>query len=207
MKTVYVESDVGVGSGVLLFYSDSPQGYYVLTNAHVIAYYDENADRYYYANYIKVKFYDGRMAYANRLALVQGFYNNPYDLSLLFVPVSTDKKYPTAQYEDDYLPSVGDKVLAVGHPQGLEFSVSRGIVSATREYECKRTDLFCYGKVIQTDAAINPGNSGGGLWDYATLRLLGINSYKLQESEGLNFAISMVQYTRIQDMFKWYNLD
>jgi len=74
----------------------------------------------------------------------------------------------------------GDEVIAVGHPLGLGFSVTRGIVS------CRARSF--HGKVfIQTDAAINPGNSGGALLDTSG-RLVGINTFLLQ-GQGLNFAI------------------
>ena len=52
-------------------------------------------------------------------------------------------------------PNVGTEVIAIGAPSGLEFSVSRGIVSSLREK----------GNIVQTDAAVNPGNSGGPLRD------------------------------------------
>ncbi|MFQ5474893.1 MAG: S1C family serine protease [Candidatus Nanoarchaeia archaeon] len=82
------------------------------------------------------------------------------------------------------LPETGTPVAAIGHPQGLEYSVSQGIVSATREYN------FGLMEVVQTDAAINGGNSGGGLFDLKTGRMLGINSFVQTDSEGLAFAIS-----------------
>ncbi len=75
----------------------------------------------------------------------------------------------------------GEEVFALGHPLGLSFTVTRGIVSArAREF---RGQIY-----IQTDAAINPGNSGGPLLDRRG-RLLGINTFLLTSSIGLNFAI------------------
>jgi S1-C subfamily serine protease len=74
----------------------------------------------------------------------------------------------------------GDEVIALGHPLGLGFSVTRGIVSC-------RSRSFRGQEFIQTDAAINPGNSGGALLDVAG-RLIGINTFLLQ-GQGLNFAI------------------
>ena len=74
--------------------------------------------------------------------------------------------------------NVGSDVIAIGAPSGLEFSVSRGIVSSLREK----------GNIVQTDAAVNPGNSGGPLLDKKGC-VIGMNTFILEESEGLNFAV------------------
>jgi serine protease Do len=75
----------------------------------------------------------------------------------------------------------GDDVFAVGHPLGLSFTVTKGIISArSREYDGQT--------YIQTDTAINPGNSGGPLLD-ARGRLVAINTFLLRGASGLNFAI------------------
>jgi serine protease Do len=160
--------------------------------------YDSSTDTKYAPQYVRVKFYDGRVGYANELAYDQ----EGYDFVLLHVPSSGS--YPTASFDPAYAPSDGDKVVAVGNPYGLEFSVTQGTVSGIRDMGCL-TD-YCYGAVIQTDTAINPGNSGGGLWDYSSGDLLGINSLGLTQAEGLNFAISMYQYDKIKDTFSWSSL-
>ncbi|MDO8340180.1 MAG: trypsin-like peptidase domain-containing protein [Candidatus Burarchaeum sp.] len=195
-KTVFVETDAAIGSGVIL--SSDSSGYYILTNAHVALTYDPDTGMNYLPSYVRVKFYDGNMGYATDL----GYTQEGYDLALLYVPSSGN--YPTATYYEDYYPSAGDKVVAVGNPYGLEFSTSQGTVSGIRDAGC--FDAYCYGWVIQTDTAINPGNSGGGLWDYNSDELLGINSFGLSQAEGLNFAISMYQYGKIKDTFKWYEI-
>jgi|GEM_PF-4718040 len=196
-KTVYVDTDSAIGSGVLL--SSDSSGYYILTNAHVALEYDPYTGSKYLPSYVRVKFYDGKIGYATQL----GYTQEGYDLVLLYVPSSSS--YPTASYETNYYPNAGDKVVAVGNPYGLEFSVSQGTVSGIRDMGCL-TD-YCYGTVIQTDTSINPGNSGGGLWDYSTGNLIGINSLGLTKAQGLNFAISMYQYEKIKDTFKWYSVD
>lgn len=76
---------------------------------------------------------------------------------------------------------VGTPVYAIGSPAGLGGSASRGIVSALRAGPS--------GAVVQTDASMNPGNSGGPLV-LMDGRVIGVNSFKLQGSEGLNFAIA-----------------
>jgi len=76
-------------------------------------------------------------------------------------------------------PNIGSDVIAIGAPSGLQFSVSRGIVSAVRED----------GKIIQTDAAVNPGNSGGPLLDKGGC-VIGMNTFIMRQTEGLNFALA-----------------
>jgi hypothetical protein len=77
--------------------------------------------------------------------------------------------------------AVGESVVVVGSPRGLEGTVTAGILSAVRD----TGDGF---KVLQTDAAVNPGNSGGPLVN-GKGQVIGIVSFKLLSSEGLNFAI------------------
>lgn len=74
---------------------------------------------------------------------------------------------------------VGEPVLAVGHPIGLEFTVTSGIVSA------KRGDRW-----LQVDAPINPGNSGGPLLDRRGV-VIGVNTWRVRSGvgDGLNFAL------------------
>ncbi len=77
----------------------------------------------------------------------------------------------------------GLTVAAYGHPNGLSFSASRGIISQVRTYE---GDDW-----VQTDAAVNPGNSGGPLIDLETGRIVGVNANGFKNTEGLNFAVPM----------------
>ena len=70
--------------------------------------------------------------------------------------------------------TVGDPVVAIGNPFGLDRTVTTGIVSALQR-ELKAPNNFTISNVIQTDAAINPGNSGGPLLD-AQGKVIGINS-------------------------------
>ncbi|MBI5227707.1 trypsin-like peptidase domain-containing protein [Candidatus Micrarchaeota archaeon] len=192
-KTVYIiQTDRFLGSGVLV--GTDGNGYYVLTNAHVALNTDPDTGVQSLPGYVRVKFYDGRIGYASKLR----FNKEHYDLALLYVPLSL-QKYPTATFSETNYPAVGTPVVAVGNPYGLEFTVTQGTVSAIRNIGCF-TD-YCYGAVIQTDTAINPGNSGGGLWDFESGDLLGINSLGRNGAQGLNFAISMVQYAAIKILF------
>jgi len=76
--------------------------------------------------------------------------------------------------------AVGERVYAIGAPEGLELTLSEGLISGLREFEQVR--------LIQTSAAISPGSSGGGLFD-AQGRLVGITTYFLKEGQNLNFAL------------------
>jgi hypothetical protein len=76
--------------------------------------------------------------------------------------------------------TVGDPVLALGTPKGLELTLSEGIVSSLRE----ESDS----KLIQTSAPISPGSSGGGLFDRRG-RLVGITTFQMREGQNLNFAV------------------
>ncbi len=75
---------------------------------------------------------------------------------------------------------VGQRVYAIGAPQGLELTLSEGLISSLRPYEGSQ--------YIQTSAAISPGSSGGGLFDDQG-RLVGITTFYLTEGQSLNFAL------------------
>jgi len=76
--------------------------------------------------------------------------------------------------------AVGERVYAIGSPEGLELTLSEGLISGLREDENAR--------LIQTSAAISPGSSGGGLFD-SQGRLVGITTFYLKEGQNLNFAL------------------
>jgi hypothetical protein len=83
--------------------------------------------------------------------------------------------------------SVGEPLVVLGSPRGLEGTVTAGILSSVRD----SGDGF---KVLQTDAAVNPGNSGGPLVNNKG-QAIGVVSFKLRSAEGLNFAIP-INYVR-----------
>ncbi len=79
----------------------------------------------------------------------------------------------------------GDTVEALGHPRELYFSLTRGIVSALRRHRLEAGADHV--QIIQMDTTIAPGNSGGPL--FSKDKVIGINTYKLRDSSGLNFAV------------------
>ena len=83
--------------------------------------------------------------------------------------------------------SIGDNVYSIGSPQGLENSLGQGIISGKRELDEQ--------KIIQTTAHVSPGSSGGGLFDCSG-NLIGITTFKVIGSEGLNFAIPIEDFTK-----------
>jgi serine protease Do len=106
------------------------------------------------------------------------------DLALLKID-QTD--LPTLSLEQSQNVRVGQMVLAVGSPEGLQSSVTMGVISAVAR-QADPTKSLNY---VQTDAPINPGNSGGPLVDMSG-RVVGINTFILSQSggsEGLGFAI------------------
>ena len=95
------------------------------------------------------------------------------DVALLKVDVPADQQHPLALGNSSKV-QVGDPVVAIGNPFGLDRTVTAGIVSALQR-QIQAPNGFSISHVIQTDAAINPGNSGGPLID-ADGRVIGINS-------------------------------
>src|SRR5580700_2203508 len=87
---------------------------------------------------------------------------------------------PISEMGDSDTLAVGESLVAVGNPHGLEGSVTAGILSAVRD----SGEGF---KVLQTDAAVNSGNSGGPLVN-GRGQVIGVVSFKLHSAEGLNFA-------------------
>ncbi|MCC7517740.1 MAG: Do family serine endopeptidase [Verrucomicrobiae bacterium] len=155
----------GMGSGIVI------EGGYILTNHHVI----EGADT------ITVKLSDGKKL----LAKVVG---SDLQVDLAVLKIETKEPLVPAALGDSDRTRVGDWVVAVGNPFGLEQSVTAGIISAKGRSEVGIAD---YADFIQTDAAINPGNSGGPLVDLEG-RVIGVNTAILSRSggyQGIGFAI------------------
>ena len=97
--------------------------------------------------------------------------------------------FPHISFGDSDKMEVGDWVIAIGHPRGLDQTVTQGIISA--KHRRGITDPTSYQDFLQTDAAINPGNSGGPLLNLYG-EVIGVNtaiSSQSGGSEGIGFAI------------------
>ena len=108
------------------------------------------------------------------------------DLALLKVEAPGDQLHPLALGDSSKV-RVGDPVVAIGNPFGLDRTVTSGIVSALQR-QIEAPNGFSINHVIQTDAAINPGNSGGPLIDAAG-NVIGINSQIATGGGGGNVGI------------------
>jgi serine protease Do/serine protease DegQ len=155
------------GSGVIV---DSKKGL-ILTNHHVV----ENADE------ILVTLTDGRTFDAKIIGSDAG-------TDIAVIELEEPKSLVEMNFADSDKAKVGDFVLAIGNPFGLQHTVTSGIISQLGRTGINRDG---YEDFIQTDAAINPGNSGGALVDMNG-ELIGINSAIFSQSGGnigIGFAI------------------
>ncbi|WP_068139749.1 S1C family serine protease [Limnochorda pilosa] len=160
----------GLGSGVVV---EAARGR-IVTNSHVVA----------ESETVEIGLQDGRRATARVLASDPG-----QDLAVLETHLGGLRQVELSTRP----PRVGQLVVAIGNPLGLESTVTAGVISATgRSLQSplgEMTDL------IQTDASINPGNSGGPLVDSAG-RLVGLNTAMISGAQGIGFAIPAATVAR-----------
>lgn len=144
----------------------------VLTNWHVVR--DHR--------FVEMKMYDGQETFGTVLGS-----DARLDVALVRVQ---NRGRPVAFYTAPRI-DVGQSVEAIGHPQRLEYSITRGVISAVRNHASINLPQGAGDEVlyIQTDAPINPGNSGGPL--FLGTRVVGMNTWGTSKAttEGLNFAI------------------
>jgi serine protease Do len=171
----------GEGSGIII----SPDGY-IVTNQHVIA----GADT------IKVVLENNKEVVAKLIGS-----DTKTDIAVLKIDGTG---YPVASLGDSNALEVGETVIAIGNPGGMQFShtVTQGIISAVNR-------SLGTGNFIQTDAAINPGNSGGALVNMFG-QVIGITAQKIPSisnisAEGMGFAIPIVEVKNIVDTLIKYH--
>jgi serine protease Do len=124
--------------------------------------------------------------------LVKILYTDPkYDLAFLELP---ETPMPCARLNTTALRS-GDEITAIGHPFGLKYTTTQGIVSNPNRTQPNGLHY------IQIDAAINPGNSGGPLLNKAG-EVVGINTFIIKESNNLGFALPSVYLAQALDEYK-----
>ncbi len=152
----------GGGSGVIL----RGDGY-ILTNNHVVA----------EANRIDVRLKNGKSFPAKLVGS-----DSATDLAMLKIDA---RGLPKADFASSEKARVGQLVIAIGSPFGLDYTVTTGVLSAKGRGGIGANEIEDY---LQTDASINPGNSGGPLVDLQG-RVLGINTMIIGRGSGIGFAI------------------
>jgi len=176
MPQTRVGKETSMGSGVIIDANGT-----ILTNAHVVK----------GASEIVAKLPDGRTFKAVSFAV-----DEKVDLAVVRIE---GRDLPVATLGDSDTLEVGQWVVAIGNPFGLEHTVTAGVVSAIRRNGGENQEDF-----IQTDAAINPGNSGGPLVDLRG-RVIGINTSIYSKSggyQGIGFALPINQAKEIVSRLK-----
>src|SRR6195256_842113 len=179
----------GQGSGFIV----TSNGY-ILTNNHVIT----NSDRETIADKVTVKLLDHRVFTAKVIG-----HDRTTDVAVIKIDGTN---FPTLALGNDAASRIGEWVLAIGNPLGLENTVTAGIVSAKGRalpdlMNPNGTNQYAISDLIQTDAAINPGNSGGPLVN-SRGEVIGINSAIASPTgynAGYGFAIPVTLAKRVMD--------
>lgn len=153
----------GSGAGVII----TPDGH-IITNNHVVG----------DATEIEVRLSD-------KTKLIAQVVGKDPDTDLAVLKVTSNHPLPSARFGDSTTVRVGQWVLAVGNPFGLERTVTLGVVSGIGR---ENVNLSRYENFIQTDASINPGNSGGPLFNLRG-EVIGINTAIINFAQGIGFAI------------------
>ena len=156
---VTIKTNVAQGTGFII----SSDGYLV-TNAHMLS----------GASEVQITAFDGKKIPAELVG-----YNSELDIALLKI----SGEHSFLEFDDSNNVRVGEKVIAIGNPLGLQFSVTEGIVSGIHRSGINELEAY-----VQTDAALNPGNSGGPLIN-KNGKIIGINNFKLGSGESLGFAL------------------
>jgi S1-C subfamily serine protease len=170
-----------LGSGVIV----DPSGF-IITNEHVVQ----------RASKITVKLADGSEYEATYLA---GDAKN--DLALLKIEPKQPLQAVELGVDEELL--LGETVISLGNPFGLEHTVTKGVLSA-KNRRAMWEGKVVFDDILQTDAAINPGNSGGPLID-VNGRLIGINVAILAEAQGIGFAIPVRRVAAL--LTEWFSLE
>jgi len=160
-SVVTIKTDVAQGSGFII-----ADGGYIVTNAHVI----EGATA------AQIITYDEETH--NTVWMI----GQDENMDIALLKIESSDYSPLTLGDSDNI-QIGEKVIAIGNPLGLQFSVSEGIVSALNREGDNGVEGY-----IQTDAALNSGNSGGPLINVEG-KVIGINNFKISDSENLGFAL------------------
>jgi serine protease Do len=176
-QTAFIVRQHAVGSGVIV----DPNGY-IMTNAHVV----EGAQRIRVALPLPMGDSAGVVPIGKRRIVEARVLGQHKETDLALIKID-EKDLPTLPLVSQQRARVGQLVFAIGSPEGLQNSVTMGVISAlARQPDPSKPITY-----LQTDAPINPGNSGGPLVDMNGA-VLGLNTFILSQgggSEGLGFAI------------------
>ncbi len=158
-SVVTIKTDITQGTGFII----NEDGY-IVTNAHVL---------------FGARKVNAITSHQELISAEVIGYSELLDLALIKIPGD----YSFLELDNSDNVQVGEKVIAIGNPLGLQFSVSEGIVSGIHRPGINELNAY-----IQTDAALNPGNSGGPLINKQG-KAIGMNNFKIGDSENLGFAI------------------
>ncbi len=158
-SVVSINAGGGIGSGAV--YKSNG---YIITNKHVVG----------SLTSVTVKTFDQKQYTATVVGV-----SATKDVAVIKINA---ENIPYLSFEDSSIAKIGEKVVALGSPGGLDFSVTEGIISALNR-------IIGGVNHLQTDVSINPGNSGGPLVNKAG-KIIGINTMKVAGYEGVGFAIS-----------------
>lgn len=145
----------------------------VVTNAHVIG----------NRNDIKVKTYSGEEYKASIF-----LFNEAIDIAILSVE---NADFTPLEVGDCESIKVGEDIYAIGAPRSLDYTLTKGVIS-------NKSRTIGFNKYIQIDAAINSGNSGGPLLNNAG-QVIGVNSMKISDAEGIGLAIPISSVTSFME--------
>jgi serine protease Do len=170
---VQIATKTGTGTGFYLCDYDL-----IITNDHVVK--DNRKVT------VKARTFDKKLADVV-------FTDEKYDLAFLMPPVSM-RDLPELKLGNYELLNNGDTVLAIGHPYGLNYTATQGVISRLNRVQQGL-------KYIQIDAAINPGNSGGPLVN--TLgEVVGVNTFIIKGGDNLGFALPIIYLKEALDQYK-----
>ena len=199
-KNAFGQESYSSGSGVIYKYNEEVDGYFIITNYHVV--YDaslgisQDINVFVYGN----EYLDGKMS----AKYVGGSLN--YDIAVLFVEnndVLKSSSITTAEVYSSNKISIGDTAIAVGNARGEGISATTGVISVDSETlnmtgADEKTQVSF--RVMRTDASVNKGNSGGGLFNDKG-QLIGIVNAKIIVSgvEGIGYAIPSTVACNVAD--------
>lgn len=157
-----------MGTGFIIH----PAGY-ILTSEHVIHQADD----------IRVKLYNGKQ-YSAKIVL------RDEERDLGVIKIQPDHPLRPLPLGSSAQSKVGELVISIGNPLGLDHTITTGVISAKNRKIRFSNSSKNYEEVIQTDCAINPGNSGGPLINLNG-RVIGMNAFVVKDNQGLGFAIGI----------------